>query len=130
MATRSEARLGYVPHFEVTTVDGQRVRYDDIWQRRNLVLVLVNPQAREAGAHYASQLEARRAEFEREETAVVVTADAVPKLAAPAALVADRWGRDPPSRDRLERRVVPLSGHQRAVVMGALRGDPCPECPP
>jgi hypothetical protein len=92
MATRSEARLGYVPHFEVTTVDGLRVRYDDIWQRRNLVLVLVNPQAREAGARYASQLEARRAEFARVETAVVVTADAVPKLAAPAALVADRWG--------------------------------------
>jgi hypothetical protein len=43
MATRSEARLGYVPHFEVTTVDGQHVRYDDIWQRRNLVLVVVYP---------------------------------------------------------------------------------------
>jgi hypothetical protein len=84
MATRSEARLGYVPHFEVTTVDGQHVRYDDIWQRRNLVLVVVTPQEREAGARYASQLEARRAEFEREETTVVVTADAVPKLTAPA----------------------------------------------
>jgi hypothetical protein len=92
MATRSEAQLGYVPHFDVTTVDGQRVRYDDIWQRRHLVLVVVTPQEREAGAHYASQLEARRAEFEGEEAAVVVTADAVPTLAAPAALVADRWG--------------------------------------
>ena len=92
MTTRGEARLGYVPHFEVTTVDGQRVRYDDIWQRRNLVLVLVNPNQREAGAHYASQLEARRAEFEREETTVVVTADAVSNLTAPGALVADRWG--------------------------------------
>jgi hypothetical protein len=50
------------------------------------------PQEREAGARYASQLEARRAEFEREETTVVVTADAVPKLTAPGALVADRWG--------------------------------------
>jgi hypothetical protein len=30
--------------------------------------------------------------FEEEETTVVVTIDAVPKLAAPAALVADRWG--------------------------------------
>jgi hypothetical protein len=91
MTTRGEARSGYVPHFEVTTVDGQPVRYDDIWQRRNLVLVLVTPHQREAGVHYASQLEARRAEFEREETTVVVTADAVPKLTA-GALVADRWG--------------------------------------
>jgi choline dehydrogenase-like flavoprotein len=92
MASWTEARLGYVPHFDVTTIDGQRVRYDDIWQRKNLVLVLVTSQEREAGARYASQLEARRAEFEREETTVVVTTDAVPKLTAPAALVADRWG--------------------------------------
>ena len=89
---RREARLGYVPHFDVTTLDGRHVQYDDIWQRRNLVLVLVTPQERDAGARYASQLEARRAEFEREETTVVVTTDAVPQLAAPAALVADRWG--------------------------------------
>jgi hypothetical protein len=92
MASRSEARLGYVPHFDVMTIDGRRVRYDDIWQRRNLVLVLVTPREREAGARYASQLEARRVEFEGEETTVVVTADVVPKLAAPIALVADRWG--------------------------------------
>jgi hypothetical protein len=48
MASRSEARLGYVPHFDVMTIDGRRVRYDDIWQRRNLVLVLLTPQEREA----------------------------------------------------------------------------------
>jgi len=58
--------MGCVPHFEVTTVDGQRVRYDDIWQRRNLVLVFVNPHQRDAGARYASRQEAHRAEFERE----------------------------------------------------------------
>jgi hypothetical protein len=92
MASRSEPRLGYVPHFDVTTIEGRRVRYDDIWQRRNLVLVVVLPPERETGSRYASQLEAHRAEFEAEETTVVVTTDAVPKLAAPAALVADRWG--------------------------------------
>lgn len=92
MASRSEARLGYVPHFDVTTIDGRRVRYDDIWQRRNLVLVLVTSQEREAGARYASQLEARQAEFEREGTTVVVTTEAVPKVSAPTAVVANRWG--------------------------------------
>jgi hypothetical protein len=92
MASRSEPRLGYVPHFDVTTIDGRRVRYDDIWQQRNLVLVVVTPAERGTGLRYASNLEARRAEFEAEETTVVVTTDAVPKLAAPAALVADRWG--------------------------------------
>jgi hypothetical protein len=92
MASRSEARLGYVPHFDVTTIAGQHVRYDDIWQRRNLVLVLVTAQDREAGARYTSQLDARQADFEREESTVVVTTEAVPKLSAPTALVADRWG--------------------------------------
>jgi|SRR5688500_1865131 hypothetical protein len=92
MASRSEPRLGYVPHFDVTTIDGRRVRYQDIWQRRNLVLVVVIPSELETGSRYASQLEAHRAEFEAEETIVVVTSDAVPKLDAPAALVADRWG--------------------------------------
>jgi hypothetical protein len=92
MASRSEPRLGYVPHFDVMTIDGRHVRYDDIWQRRNLVLVVVTPAERETGSRYASNLEARRAEFEAEETAVVVTTDAVPKLAVPVALVADRWG--------------------------------------
>jgi len=47
------------------------------------VLVLVSPQERDDGARYASQLQARRGEFEREETTVVVTTDAVPKLPTP-----------------------------------------------
>jgi hypothetical protein len=54
--------------------------------------VVVIPSELETGSRYASQLEAHRAEFEAEETIVVVTSDAVPKLDAPAALVADRWG--------------------------------------
>jgi hypothetical protein len=92
MAVRNEARLGYVPHFDVTTLDGLRVRYDDLWQRQNLVLVLISPQEGDAGARYASELEARRDEFEREATRLVVTADSVPRLPAPGAVVADRWG--------------------------------------
>jgi hypothetical protein len=90
MASQSEPRLGYVPHFDVTTIDGRHVRYRDIWQRRNLVLVLT-PAEHETGARYASKLEARRAEFDQEETTIVVTADTVPTVVAPAALVADRW---------------------------------------
>ena len=127
MAKQSDARLGFVPHFEVTTIDGRRVRYDDIWQRRNLLFVLLSPQERENSVRYASQLEARRAEFEQEETTIVVTTDAVPKLAAPVVLVADRWGEilylesgqayRPPDVDEL------LSWVHFAEIQ-------CPECPP
>lgn len=48
MAIRIEAPLGYIPHFDVTTVDGTRVRYDEIWQHRNLVLVLADAPQRDA----------------------------------------------------------------------------------
>jgi hypothetical protein len=106
------------------------VRYDEIWQRRNLVLIVVSSQESDAGVHYASQLGARQQEFERAETAVVVTADTVAKLPMPAVVVADRWGeilylqvtsggepfRFPPI-DEL------LSWVQFAEIQ-------CPECPP
>jgi hypothetical protein len=130
MATRAEPRLGYVPHFSVTTVGGIQARYRDIWQHRNLVLILAQPQQREAAARYASQLAARQAEFEQAETTVMVTTDAVAGLPAPAVVIADRWGEilhidsspaaDPsqlPSVDEL------LSWVQFARMQ-------CPECPP
>ena len=80
MAAQTEARLGYVPHFEVTTLDGHRVRYREIWQQRALVLVVVRANEREAAASYALLLKARQGEFEDAEATVVVTADAVPGL--------------------------------------------------
>ena len=130
MAVRSEARLGYVPHFEVTTLDGQRVQYDDIWQRRNLVLVLASPADSDAAARFVSQLQTRRDEFEQADTALVVTADSIPELTAPRVVVADRWGE-----------IV----HVEAPPAGPVSSFPsvdellswvhfvriqCPECPP
>jgi hypothetical protein len=88
MTKGTEARLGYVPHFEATAFDGQRVRYGDLWQQRDLVLVAVTREERDAGVQYASALEARGQEFEQAETAMVVTADVVPRLSAPTVLVA------------------------------------------
>jgi hypothetical protein len=129
---QNEARLGFVPHFDVTTVDGHHVRYDDVWQRRNLVLVLISPQEREDGARYASQLQARRDEFEREETTVVVTSDAVPKLPTPAALVADRWGEilylQTASGDRTSR--LPDVDVDELLSWVHFAEIQCPECPP
>jgi hypothetical protein len=33
-------------HFDLMTLDGRRVRYEELWQRRNLVLVLTDPEQR------------------------------------------------------------------------------------
>jgi hypothetical protein len=130
MMKQSDARLGLVPHFDVTTIDGRRVHYADIWQRKNLVLILVTPQEREAGARYACELQARRDDFERAETTVVVTTDGVPRLEAPAALVADRWGeiafREPPSAGQTFR----WPDADELLSWVHFVEIQCPECPP
>lgn len=128
MATRTEARLGYVPHFDVITLGGQRVRYQEIWQRRNLVLVMVSPQDREAGALYASQLKSRQAEFEEAETTVVVTADIVPGLSAPRVVVADRWGEILHTEVPVDVSTLPSVEDLLSWVRFARIQ--CPECPP
>lgn len=74
--------LRQVPHFDVTSLAGRRVRYEELWQRRNLVLVLADPREREAALSYASKLEVRADEFDKAETTVVVTTDSVRGLPA------------------------------------------------
>lgn len=125
MAARTEAQLGYMPHFDVTTLDGRRVRYDELWQRRNLLLVIVSPRERAAGMRYARQLHNRRDEFEQEETAVVVTADTIPGFSAPTVLVADRWG------EILHRGHVSESLDVDDLLSWVHFAEiQCPECPP
>ncbi|MGH9348292.1 MAG: hypothetical protein ACRD26_13620 [Vicinamibacterales bacterium] len=119
-----------LPHFDVTTLDGRRVRYDELWQRRNLVLILTDPQKRQEATVFASQLSARQEEFGDAETAVVVTSDSVPGFRAPCVVIADRWGE---------------IMHLEAITSGDTSPRPtvdelldwvrfariqCPECPP
>ena len=124
MSLRIEARLGYVPHFEVTTVDSRRVRYRDLWQRRQLLLALFEPGDVEAAAALASRLMARAEALDETETTAVVTTDAVSGLQAPCVVIADRWGEiqhviAPPPHD-----VDELISWTTFVRMQ------CPECPP
>jgi hypothetical protein len=130
MTMRTEPRLGFVPHFDVMTIGGGRIRYQDIWQRRALVLVLATPREHETTVEYGSQLEARRREFEEADSTIVVTEDAVPGLPPPRTVVADRWGEilhveAPPSGDVRQLPSVDdlLSWVQFARIQ-------CPECPP
>lgn len=128
MAIRSDARLGDIPHFDVTTIDGRRIRYGEIWQRRNLLLVLVHPRDRTPAAEYAAGIEAHRTQLEEAEATVVVTADAVPGLTAPRVVVADRWGEilHTECAEDMSRfpSVEELVSWARFVRMQ------CPECPP
>ncbi len=80
-----------VPHFEVRTTSGERFRYSEIWQRKNLVLISLSPTAAEDEG-YIRELKRHEAEFGERDSVCVVTRDDVPGLPAPGALIADQWG--------------------------------------
>lgn len=79
-----------VPHFTVTTLDGARVAYTSIWQRRNLVLIALRPTTGDDEAVHQLVREVRAAPGL--DADVVATRDAIDGVTAPAVLVADRWG--------------------------------------
>jgi hypothetical protein len=82
----------FVPHFDITTIAGERSQYADIWQKRNLLLVLLPPARSSDIDRYVSVLRDHTADLQATETACVITEDHVLGLAAPAIVIADRWG--------------------------------------
>lgn len=81
-----------VPHFDVLTIDGQRVRYREFWQHRNLVFVSVDIESHPEHQQYAANWLARRDEFTAAETVLVISSESVAGLPTPGVIVADRWG--------------------------------------
>jgi hypothetical protein len=81
-----------VPHFTVATLDGGRASYSDLWQRENLLLVLLpdRPSGRESAC--VGDLRARDAEWASFDAACVLTRDDVPGAPRPGVVIADRWG--------------------------------------
>jgi hypothetical protein len=81
-----------IPHFEVTTLGGERFEYATVWQRRNLVLVTLPASDSEASRNYVSELSERMSQFRAQNTELVMTREQVPGIPQPSALVADEWG--------------------------------------
>ena len=81
-----------LPFFDVATLDGVGIRYADVWQRKNIVLVTLPAASTSSGAAYAKALSARSAEFHAHHALCIVTRDVVPGIPSPAVTVADRWG--------------------------------------
>jgi hypothetical protein len=81
-----------VPHFVVTSVDGEVVDYRAIWQNANLLLVCLD----ESGASrpleaIAAELAGRSSEFAALQSRLVVTRDAIHAVPRPGVVIADRW---------------------------------------
>ena len=71
-----------VPHFTVTTFSGESFDYSDIWQRKNLVLVLL-PHAESAASAKVDKLTARMSELTGDDSACVITRDSVSGVPSP-----------------------------------------------
>jgi hypothetical protein len=81
-----------IPHFEVTTLGGERINYATIWQRRNLLLVTLRDSDSDAARNYVSELTDRIPQFRARKTECVMTREQLPGIPHPGALVADKWG--------------------------------------
>lgn len=119
-----------VPHFEVTDLRGERVRYSSIWQRKNLVLVMLpdpDSSARGSADQLMAHVPGRNEDDTAGEgdTAWIVTRDSVAGLPHPGVVVADRWGEivhvTPPSQ------VEDVRPDEIAEWVRHLRYR-CPEC--
>lgn len=118
-----------MPHFDVTTLDGTRVRYADaIWQRRNLLLVLLPDVASPAVRRYLEGLQVAAPELAMLRTTAVLTSEAVGDLRPPAALVADEWGEIAHVGAPGDGRVTSLSTPEALVSWVRYLSTRCPEC--
>ncbi len=81
-----------MPMFTATSsADGTLVRYDDIWQRKNLLLVSL-PDDDPTAAAYATSLGVLDPDLAVYDAALLVTTTRVEGIPSPGVLVADRWG--------------------------------------
>jgi hypothetical protein len=82
-----------ITHFVVRTVDGGEVDYRNIWQRAQLLLILLDESAASTRlAAVGAALAAREADLAAVEARLVVTRDVVAGTPRPGVVVADRYG--------------------------------------
>lgn len=80
-----------LPHFEVTDLGGERVAYASIWQRKNLVLVMLPDPIPPSGG-YVNRLRETVRGLDADDTEWIFTRDAIDGLPSPGVVVADHWG--------------------------------------
>lgn len=133
----------HVPHFIVTTVDGQRRSYDGIWQRSQVLLVVCPEEPDEVWRAFEARLLDARGRLAELETELVMTREPVPWPALeplakdpraagtrcrPTAVVADRWG-EITHAAALEPRGETIEPDVETLVLWATATlHRCPEC--
>lgn len=81
-----------VPHFRVRDLDHSYVAYSEIWQRKNLVLVLLPGDGSREADRYIAELRSHMSELTAHDTVCVMSRDDVAGAPRPGIIIADRWG--------------------------------------
>ncbi len=115
-----------VPHFEVTTIEGEPFRYSTIWQHKNLLLVTFPILDSASTNAYAAEVTARNQEFGDQDLECVITRDQVAGISAPAVVVADRWGEVVFAEEKSD--VADLPAPRDLMEWVNYTMNRCPEC--
>lgn len=117
-----------MPQFDVVTVGGHRVRYENLWQHRNLVFVSVGVADRPGLPRYVEDLLAHASDFAEADTALVISTEAVTGLPSPGVIVADRWGEIVYVYS--DDRIASMPSPDELLEWVNFVRIQCPECPP
>jgi peroxiredoxin len=115
-----------VPHFDVTRRDASRFRYSEIWQRRNLLLVLLPAESSPDCARYEAQLAKHAQTLTLHNAESVISSDPVAGLRAPGVLIADRWGEVCFAHEAA--RIADLPSPEELIEWLEYVQHQCPEC--
>jgi hypothetical protein len=115
--------------FEGATVDGRELRYEQLWQHRNVMLFLVSAELARGASSRLAALEGRLSELKPPDTSLVISDHPIDGVPMNSVVIADRWA--------------------EVVYIAQLASDPgrwpsiddlvewvefirmkCPECPP
>jgi hypothetical protein len=114
-----------MPMFTAAGTDGMLVRYADIWQRKNLLLVCL-PADDPTSNTYAASLDVLAADLDACDAVLLVTEERIDGIPFPGVVVADRWGEVYHVKDADRAAALPAPGE----LSGWLRfvRNECPEC--
>lgn len=119
-----------MPHFRATTVEGRPFRYDEIWQRKNLVLIVLPAERPESATRVSvarlTDWSITAVRTAGDDTEWVITRDEIEGVGTPGVVVADKWGEIQFAQSARSLTDLP-NGDELAEWLDYVRYQ-CPEC--
>jgi hypothetical protein len=82
----------FLPSFTSETLDGREVPDTQLWQRRNVVLLVAPREAVATQSSYMSSLDRRISELKPSDTSLVISHQPIVGVPRYTIVIADRWG--------------------------------------